>query len=138
MLVLLNRTYLDQAINAATGRSPMSVELLPQFVIRDLTLERIAHQLLNKISDPSFDSTWPEMSPRKWPSMLRTHSNLNLRPLSRAHMMAPNRLKRAEDFIEANLGYDISLRQIASAAGMSLFHFAKVFNRRRDNRRISM
>jgi AraC family transcriptional regulator len=129
MLVLLNRAYLDEAINAATGRSPMSVELLPQFVIRDLTLERIAHQLLNKITHPAFDSNLrTEMLAQEMAEhLLRTHSNLNLRPLSRTHMMAPNRLKRAEEYIEANLGYDMSLRQIANAAGMSLFHFAKVF-----------
>ena len=48
MLVVLNRTYLNRAIEQATGWSTDVVEIKPQFVIRDLTLERIAHQLLSK------------------------------------------------------------------------------------------
>jgi AraC family transcriptional regulator len=116
MLVLLNRAYLDAAIEAASSRSPGSIEIVPQFVIRDLILERIAHQLLSKIFDPAFDNK------------LRTEC-LDLKPPSRPHTMSPNRLKRAADFIEANLGVDMSLKDIANAAGMSLFHFAKVFKR---------
>ena len=129
MLVVLNRTYLDRAIEAATGLSPRSVEIKPQFVIRDLTLERIAHQLLSKIWDPAFDSRLrtESLAQALAEHLLHTHTNLDLQPPSRPHTMSPNRLKRAEDFIEANLGQDMSLQDIANAAGMSLFHFAKVF-----------
>ena len=41
--------------------------------------------------------------------------------------MAPGRLKRAEDYIVSNLQIEMSLQDIAAAAGMSLFHFAKAF-----------
>jgi AraC family transcriptional regulator len=41
--------------------------------------------------------------------------------------MTPRKLKRAHDFIAANLDADMSLKDIAAAAGMSLFHFAKSF-----------
>jgi AraC family transcriptional regulator len=41
--------------------------------------------------------------------------------------MSPSKLKRAEDFIVSNLQIDMSLDDIAGAAGMSLFHFAKAF-----------
>lgn len=129
MLVVLNRTYLDAAIEAASGRSPKSVEIVPKFVIRDLTLERIAHQLLSKIFAPAFDSKLrtESLAQELAEHILGTHTSLDLRPPSRPHTMSPNRLKRAEDFIEANLGQDMSLMDIANAAGMSLFHFAKVF-----------
>jgi AraC family transcriptional regulator len=131
MLVILNRKYLDAAIETASGRSPASVEIMPQFTIRDLTLERIAHQLLNKISDPAFDSKLRTefLAQELAEHILQTHTSLDLRPPSRPHTMSPNRLKRAEDFIGANLGQDMSLQDIANAAGMSLFHFAKVFKR---------
>jgi AraC family transcriptional regulator len=131
MLVILNRKYLDAAIETASGRSPASVEIMPQFTIRDLTLERIAHQLLNKISDPAFDSKLRTefLAQELAEHILQTHTSLDLRPPSRPHTMPPNRLKRAEDFIGANLGQDMSLQDIANAAGMSLFHFAKVFKR---------
>jgi AraC family transcriptional regulator len=129
MLVVLNRTYLNRAIEAAVGRSPGAVEIMPQFVIRDLTLERIAHQLLSKLAYPAFDSKLRTecLAQELAEHILQTHTNLDLRPPSRPHTMSPSRLKRAEDFIAANLGQDMSLQDIANAAGMSLFHFAKVF-----------
>jgi hypothetical protein len=129
MLVILNRKYLDAAIETASGRSPASVEIIPQFTIRDLTLERIAHQLLNKISDPAFDSKLRTefLAQELAEHILQTHTSLDLRPPSRPHTMPPNRLKRAEDFLGANLGQDIpaghaqcrwhgpvSLRQVSS------------------------
>jgi AraC family transcriptional regulator len=131
MLVLLNRAYLDAAIEAASSRSPGSIEIVPQFVIRDLILERIAHQLLSKIFDPAFDSKLRTecLAQELAEHLLQTHTSLDLKPPSRPHTMSPNRLKRAADFIEANLGVDMSLKDIANAAGMSLFHFAKVFKR---------
>jgi AraC family transcriptional regulator len=43
------------------------------------------------------------------------------------YAMAPGKLKRAQEFIVANLNADMSLKDIAAAAGMSLFHFAKSF-----------
>ncbi len=129
MLVVLNRTYLNRAIEQATGWSPGAVEIKPQFVIRDLTLERIAHQLLSKLAYPAFSSKLRTecLAQEMAEHLLQVHSNLDLRPPSRPHTMSPNRLKRAEDFIEANLGLDVSLQDLANAAGMSLFHFAKVF-----------
>jgi AraC family transcriptional regulator len=129
MLVVLNRAYLDRAIEEASGRSPRSVDILPQFVIRDLTMERISHQLLSKIVNPVFDSRLrtESLAQELAEHILQTHTSLDLRPPSRPHTMSPIRLKRVEDFIEANLGQDMSLMDIANAAGMSLFHFAKVF-----------
>ncbi len=41
--------------------------------------------------------------------------------------MSPYKLKRTEEFILSNLESDLSLSDIASAAGMSLYHFAKAF-----------
>jgi AraC-like DNA-binding protein len=41
--------------------------------------------------------------------------------------MAPSKLQRAHEFVRANLARRISLQEIADAAGMSLFHFARGF-----------
>jgi AraC family transcriptional regulator len=41
--------------------------------------------------------------------------------------MAPTRLKRAQEFMRANLTKPLSLRDIADAAGMSVYHFARGF-----------
>jgi AraC-like DNA-binding protein len=43
--------------------------------------------------------------------------------------IAPVRLRRALDYIEAHLAEDIGLAEIAAAAGVSAFHFARCFRR---------
>lgn len=44
------------------------------------------------------------------------------------HALAPWRLRRAVDFVEANLGADIALADIAAVAGSSPFHFTRAFH----------
>lgn len=59
--------------------------------------------------------------------LLRAHSTLGHAPPMRALAMAPYRLMRARDFIEAHLGEPIGLTEIAAAAGLSPHHFARAF-----------
>jgi AraC family transcriptional regulator len=41
--------------------------------------------------------------------------------------LAPYQLRRAKDFIHAQLGDDVSLTEMAAAVGLSAFHFARSF-----------
>ncbi len=50
-------------------------------------------------------------------------------PARRAHAIAPRRLAEVKAFIEANLAGDITLADMAAAAGLSRFHFARAFKR---------
>ena len=52
VLVFLNWPLFDRAIQESLDRDPRSVDIVPKFVIRDLMLERIAHELLLEIADP--------------------------------------------------------------------------------------
>jgi len=128
-LVFLNRELFDQAVEAAVDRDPAFVEVVPRFVIRDLVLERIAHRLLKAIAEPNADRLLTEEIAHDLAShLILAHSNVEqTRPSERMHAMAPGKLKRAQEFIVANLNADMSLKDIAAAAGMSLFHFAKSF-----------
>jgi len=128
-LVFLNRELFDQAIGAAAERDPAFVEVVPRFVIRDLVLERIAHRLLKVIAEPDANRLLTEEIAQDLAShLILAHSNVDLsRPSERIYAMAPGKLKRAQEFIVANLNADMSLKDIAAAAGMSLFHFAKSF-----------
>ena len=129
VLVLLNRQLFDQAIEESTDRDAKSVDVVPQFVIRDLVLERVAHQLLKEISEPSPGSllSTETLAQELAAHLIDTHSNLDHRQGNRSLMIAPTKLKRAEEFIVSNLAIEVSLQDIANAAGMSLFHFAKAF-----------
>jgi AraC family transcriptional regulator len=128
-LVFLNRKLFDQAVEECVGRDPTRIEVVPRFVIRDLVLERIAHRLLKEISEPGATRLLTEQLALELAShFISRHSNIEQLPRSeRTHSMTPSKLKRAEDFMVSNLQIEMSLQDIATAAGMSLFHFAKAF-----------
>jgi AraC family transcriptional regulator len=126
-LVFLNRQLFDRVVEECVDRSPARVELVPRFIIRDLVLERIAHSLLKEIFEPSATRLLTEQVALELAShFISRHSNIDA-PSERTHSMTPTKLKRAEDFIMSNLQIEMSLQDIATAAGMSLFHFAKAF-----------
>jgi AraC family transcriptional regulator len=129
VLVFLNRTLFARAIEESVDRDPRSVDIVPKFIIRDLVLERIAHQLLREISDPRPDGRLrlEELAQMLAAHFIDAHSNDKFRQRRRPYIMAPGKLKRADEFIRSKLDTDLSLQNIADAAGMSLFHFAKAF-----------
>jgi len=128
-LVSLDGRLFSRALEEGAGRDPGSVEIEPKFVIRDIVLERIAHRLLKEISEPGAASrlVTEELGQELAAHLIFAHSNVGPQRAGRSYTMAPYRLKRAEEFILSNLEGDLSLSDIAAAAGMSLYHFAKAF-----------
>jgi AraC family transcriptional regulator len=128
-LVCLNDRLFRRALEEGAGRDPAAVEIDPKFVIRDLVLERIAHRLLKEISEPGAASrlVTEELGQELAAHLILTHSNADPGRAARSYALAPHRLERAQEFILANLESDLSLSDIAGAAGMSLYHFAKAF-----------
>jgi AraC family transcriptional regulator len=128
VLVFLNRNLFDDAVEQCSGRAARSVKIVPQFVIRDFALERIAHQLLGEVSDPRPDGRLrvEQLAQELASYLIKSHTNLEKPELDR-QTLTPNRMKRAEEYIRENLGAELSLEDISRAAGMSLFHFAKAF-----------
>ncbi len=129
VLVLLNRALFDRAIQESLDRDPRSVDIVPKFVIRDLVLERIAHELLREIADPQPGGRVriEGIAQTLAAHFIQAHSNREFRRGLKPYIMAPGKLRRAKEFVRAKLETDLSLRDIADAAGMSLFHFAKAF-----------
>jgi len=105
------------------------VEIVPRFLIRDLVLERAAHQLIREIAQPrpggrlAAQALAQELAAH----LIAAHSNLAILPRRAPHAMAPSRLKRVQEFTRANLARPLSLQDMANAAGMSVFHFARGF-----------
>jgi AraC family transcriptional regulator len=129
VLVYLSREVLDQAVEDGADRDARSAEIVPRFLVRDLILERIAHQLLKEICEPRPDSrlSAETLAQELAQHLIEAHSNLAPVTQRRRHAMAPSRLKRAREFVGANLAERMSLQEIADAAGMSVFHFARGF-----------
>jgi AraC family transcriptional regulator len=129
VVVSLSRDVLARSIAEGAARDPGLVEIIPTFVVRDLVLERIAHQLLQEIAYPerggrlSVETRAIELAAR----LLGAHSSLG-QPLDRRpRMIQPTKLKRVRDFVETSLAHDVALAELAATAGMTLFHFAKAF-----------
>jgi len=127
-LVFLRNEVFDRAIAEGAGRGRGSVEVAPRFAVRDLVLERIAHQLLKEISEPGPASriVTEELAEQLAGHLIFAHSNVPRRQ-GRPPMIAPAKLRRAVEFMASNIRSELSLGDIADAAGMSLFHFAKAF-----------
>jgi AraC family transcriptional regulator len=62
--------------------------------------------------------------------LVRSHSNLRLAsPPERPRVLIGRRLTSVKDLVEAHLGDDIGLTEMAAAAGLSTFHFTREFKR---------
>lgn len=59
--------------------------------------------------------------------LLRAYAGAPAAPLRARHAMAPVRLRRVLDFVEANLAHDIRLADLAGVAALSPFHFSRAF-----------
>ena len=50
-------------------------------------------------------------------------------PAQRPDRLVPRRIRRVTDYIRANLAADLAISELAAQAGLSSFHFARVFRR---------
>ncbi len=95
----------------------------------DALLELLFLRMLDEIQDPRL------ASPLLLDSLLvsfctqlaQQHVARRPRLTSHALALAPYRLRRVTQFIEANLGQGLALRELAEAAGLSQSHFIRAF-----------
>lgn len=120
---------LERVALECTRRNPRTIEIIPSFGIRDLVLERVAHHLLREMVQPETGMRM-RVQTRTYElavHLLRAHSNIDRRLDRQTRTIPPHKLKRAKDYICANLARDLSLDKVAAVAGMTKFHFAKAF-----------
>jgi AraC family transcriptional regulator len=131
VLVYLSPKVLEEAVTQGPGREAAWAELVPRFLIRDLALERIAHLLLREICEAGPDTglSVDVLAQDLAEHLIAAHSNRQPSAGRPRHALATGCLRRAEEFIRSNLGRPMTLREIADAAGVSAFHFARGFKR---------
>jgi AraC family transcriptional regulator len=61
--------------------------------------------------------------------LIRNHSTLGEAKAVARQPLAPFRLRRVQEYVDANLAADIDLQTLANTAGLSRFHFCRVFQR---------
>lgn len=126
--------YLDPAtvgrvVQETFDRDPCAVELTDE-VGRDAPLlAALFRGMLAQIESPGFASrlVLDTLLQSFIVQLLSESSTLAVATRAARHSLAPRRLKRVLDFIEANLADDIDLAQLAAVAGSSRYHFSRSF-----------
>lgn len=110
----------------APGAAPLE-RLVHQLVLSDATVADLLDRFWHEAAapDPVARLLADGMTAMLAAALLRLAGYVATEPDPRA--LAPRRLRRALDLIEARLAEDIGLAEIADAAGLSQHHFARAF-----------
>jgi AraC family transcriptional regulator len=124
--------YLRRAIveECAAEQAAGAVEIVPRLGRPDPLLEQIAIELRNELQEASDPAALyvDQLARTAAGRLVRAHSTAakRLRPVTAAGL-APTQLRRAVDYLAANLHGDPSLTEVAAAVGLCAVHFARQF-----------
>jgi len=121
-------------VAAEAGADPEHLEILPRLLLRDERLERLALSFLAELEGGGLGGElYAESLARALAvQLLRGHSSLGERARRKVTRepeggLSKRALGRAFDFIGDNLSGEISLADVAGAAGYSPRHFSRLF-----------
>lgn len=125
----LSPNAVGRIVGEEFDREPRSVELIDCTARRLPLLSAIMSGMIEQLETPGFGSrlVLDTLLHSLIVGLLCECSTLSQASSLAAHSMAPRRLRRVLDFIEANLADDIELDDLASVAGSSRFHFSRAF-----------
>lgn len=115
-----------------SGTSIAAVEVVDPRCSRDPAIERIGREIKAEMREggPLSRLRVDALAQDLGIHLLRQHSSLQgTRPLSNLDRgrLAPWQVKRATEFLMANLEEDVSLQALADTVRLSAFHFARAF-----------
>ena len=126
--------WVERIALESNGRTAPYVQLKDRLPFRDPSLESVSRELLNELrlgagaSRLCVDSLATVLVVH----MLRRHNAtavLTGESSSTANGLAPWRLRRTLDYLDAHLTEETSLVDLAAVAGLSPYHFGKLFKR---------
>lgn len=109
-----------------------TVELVPKVAVSDDRIFRLGQDCVTALQSPGVPSLalMDSIALALGAHLLRNHSADDGQSTRTIHyFIAPYRLRRAMEFIEAHLNEDIGLEHIAVSAGLSTYHFSRGFKR---------
>jgi AraC family transcriptional regulator len=117
------------AVAADAGLDPDRVEIVPSIGTRDPRFEQIGLTLLAELhADGLGGRLYAEsLATLLAVQLVRHQSAAGLPVPRRVTRLSSAALGRASEYVEEHLGDDLSLRVLASAVGLSPFHFARQF-----------
>ncbi len=118
----------DHVVASAFDRNPTYVKIEETLGHADALVMSLALSVLDELESEDRQQAYVEdMLHLMLCRVLRLHSNARRSPPLARHALAPFRLRRSLDFIEAHLGSQIGVEDIANASGISRFHFSRAF-----------
>ena len=121
---------LSRAVALIFDREPSRVTLREGVGLKDPLMAELIHAMLREVEKPSrwsaiyldtlFDTAVIQLA--------QHHSTLSEIDRPSRHALAPVRLKRVIEHVDASIGGAISLADLAGVAGLSPFHFSRAFH----------
>jgi AraC family transcriptional regulator len=127
--VYLDPRAIDHVISSDFDRDPRRVSIQDVLGEQDPLLETLFQSVLELAASPAEDDTLyaDELLQLLVHQLLRRYSTARSSTVRSKLALAPYRLRRALDFIDAQLGEPIGLAEVAAVTGVSPFHFSRAF-----------
>ena len=124
----LHRAIVDEIAQEFAGTT-RGVTIIPRLGEVDPLLEQIAIALREQLREPSETSALyvDHLARTAAARLLKGHSTAALKPAPPGDRGLRARLRRAIDYIEANLQNDVTLAELAAVAALSPVYFARQF-----------
>jgi AraC family transcriptional regulator len=122
---------LDRAVAAVFDRDPSAVRIEEAVGLADGHLQGLFASMLDAAGDPAartglyLESLLDAFLVR----LLLRLSNIDAVDMRARYALAPHRLRKVLDYIEAHLAENVSLDDLAEVSGVSRFHFTRAFGR---------
>lgn len=123
---------IEAAAEQLGHRSTATFEIRNIFETRDAMIERIAHIMTAELEHPAHRSQAliaEMMSCALAAHMLRSYNAFEMPVAEEVPPLGRRELGRLTEYIEDHLGRSIGLGELAAIAGVSRFHFARLFKR---------
>ena len=129
IVVFLHNALLSRVILENWTVDPRSVEIVPQFLIRDQVIEAVVTQLaVESENDSPSGSLYAESACQFLAQhLIQRYSTLSKTPPRALGGLPALRLKLVKDYIEENLGNPIALHELAGLACVGVRHFERAF-----------
>jgi len=129
IVVFLQDAFMSRVILENWEVDPRSVEIVPQFLVRDPVIEAVVTQLATETRGELSSGLLYADSACEFLAhhLLQRYSTLSKVPSRPLGGLPAHRLKAVKDYIDENLGSAISLHELAGLARVGVRHFERAF-----------
>lgn len=128
--IYIRAQFVADAARELFPHGDSDIEIVPRLGVHDPLIEHAAYAACGLMVDRN-TSDWAVEGLARTIALrlLRAHSTLSHVSEASSAGLSPERLRKVQDFIKANLGKGISLSDMADAVALSPVHFSRQFKR---------